>query len=152
MDVESCNSWACTMRCGHLNMFFREYFYISHMYTLRIDLVWILYRCWTKSITQPCVPVISRSDDTLQWGEYCLFSCWAAVTETRVRCLHETCWRHHFLSHYLNTNTTFVSSDSQTAVLWWFDCFKCTSQLCWKDAVALRRMRIDFIGSDLFML
>lgn len=67
-----------------------------------------------------CVPGITSSDDNSQWSKFCLFSCWAAHTETRAAALRETHWRHHFLSHYLNTNTAFVSSsDRQTAVFWW---------------------------------
>lgn len=64
---------------------------------------------------------------------------------------HETHWRHRFLSHNLNTNKAFVSSDKHTTVFWWFDCFKCTTQLRWEDA-AVRRTRINLIGLGLFVL
>lgn len=92
-----------------------------------------------------CVPGITSNDDNSQWSMFCLFSCWAAHTETRGAVLHETHWRHHFLSHYLNTNTAFVSSsDRQTAVFWWL--------LKMHNAVMLRCCSLDENEGQLYLL
>lgn len=122
-----------------------------HVHTMHIDLVWTVHGCWSSAeILKPACRVVVMTPRS-EMSIVCfhvepLSSKPMQLSDTA----HETHWRHHFLSHYLNTNKAFVSSDKHTAVFWCFDCFKCTVQLCWEDA-AVRRTRINLIGLGLFM-